>query len=105
MNNKQKSFLRRAAQREKALFQLGKANITDEFINQLNDALDKRELVKVSILQNATISDQEAEALLREQLDAEWINHIGHTLSIYRTSHVADNRELSLRVNGMRANG
>lgn len=103
MNNKQKSFLRRRAQKEKALFQLGKSNITDEFVNQLNDALDKRELVKISILQNASIADKEAEQILKEQLNAEWTNHIGHTLSIYRPSSLEENREVSYEVKRLKA--
>ncbi|MDO4670285.1 MAG: YhbY family RNA-binding protein [Aerococcus sp.] len=101
MNNKQKKLLKQAAQRQKALFQLGKANLTPEFITQIDEALNKRELVKISILQNATQPDEEVEEALISALGLEWSDHIGHTLSLFRTAKQEKNRDLSLRVKAL----
>lgn len=105
MNNKQTKLLKRAAQREKALFQMGKANLTPEFIAQIDTALNKRELVKISILPNASLSDEAVETAVVSALNIEWSNHIGHTLTFYRMAPNEKQRDLSREVQALGMKG
>ncbi|MDO4680393.1 MAG: YhbY family RNA-binding protein [Aerococcus sp.] len=98
MNNKQKKLLKRTAQEEKPIFQLGKANLTEAFMTQVDEALTKREIVKLSILQNATMADEAVEEALVDALNIQWSWHIGHTLTLYRPSQIEKNQSLSLEV-------
>ena len=52
LRGKQKRFLRAQANHLQPLFSVGKNGLTPAWLAQLSGALDKRELIKVSILQN-----------------------------------------------------
>ena len=53
MTSKQRAYLRSLANNIDAIFQVGKNGISDNFINQINDALESRELIKISVLETA----------------------------------------------------
>ena len=46
MNGKQRSYLKKLAHDLQPLFQIGKNGLTENFIEQMNQALEARELVK-----------------------------------------------------------
>lgn len=52
LTGKQKRFLRKEAHHLSPIFQVGKQGVNDNLIAQLNDVLEKRELIKINILQN-----------------------------------------------------
>src|SRR5699024_9758247 len=63
LTGKQKRYLRSEAHHLKPIFQVGKTGVNENMITQINEALEKRELIKVSILQNClddkhTVSEQ-----------------------------------------------
>ena len=53
MTSKRRAYLRSLANNIDAIFQVGKNGISDNFINQINDALEARELIKISVLETA----------------------------------------------------
>ena len=53
MTSKQRAYLRSLANTIDAIFQIGKGGISDNLISQLSDALEARELIKVSVLETA----------------------------------------------------
>lgn len=53
LTGKQKRFLRAKAHHLEPIFQVGKGGVNENMIKQINDALEARELIKVSVLQNA----------------------------------------------------
>ena len=68
LTGKQKRFLRSQAHHLTPIFQVGKGGVNDKMIKQIGEALEVRELVKVSILQNCEDDKHEvAEHLQKEQ--------------------------------------
>ena len=53
ITGKQRAYLRKMAHQLEPIFQIGKEGVTDAFIDGLNKALTKREIVKVHILETA----------------------------------------------------
>lgn len=86
INGKQRAALRSMANTLDAAFQLGKGGITPEFTAQLDDALEARELIKVSVLESADVSAKEALVILSERLRAVPVQSIGRKLVLYRRS-------------------
>ena len=49
---KEKAYLKSLAQKEKAVFQIGKEGLSDNLLTDVLNYLNKHELIKISILQN-----------------------------------------------------
>ena len=86
LNGKQRSYLKGLANTEKAITQIGKAGITESFLEQLDLALEAREIVKVSILENSLLDTKETANEVAAQLNAEFVQAIGSKFTIYRQS-------------------
>ena len=56
----ERAYLRSQANTLNAIFQLGKGGINENFIEQMNTALEARELVKISLLETCELSVKEA---------------------------------------------
>lgn len=85
--SKQRSTLRSLAQEIDPIGQIGKGGISDNMISSFSDALEKRELIKISVLNNA---DEDAKGICEElakKLHAEIVCTIGHKIVLYRYSH------------------
>lgn len=88
--SKQRSKARSIAQTIQPVTQIGKGGISDNLIAALSDALEARELIKISVLNNI---DEDAKALavsLAEQLNAEVVEVIGKKIVLYRKSSKKD---------------
>lgn len=83
LTGKQKRFLRAEAHDFSPMFQIGKNNLTIDIVDEYVDALSKRELIKVQILQNASISKKEAAQFIEEHSDITVVQIIGHVLVLY----------------------
>lgn len=90
ITTKQKCHLRSLAQKIKPVFQIGKDGITDNMKTDILAYLRKNELMKVSLLQNASITKEEACAEF-EALDIFVVQTIGRTIVLYKASDVAKN--------------
>ena len=86
ISSKQRANLRSMANTLAPIFQIGKGNINDNFIEQIDGALERRELIKISILETADITAREASDQLCEALGAEPVQCIGRKLVLYRPS-------------------
>ncbi|MGC4375956.1 ribosome assembly RNA-binding protein YhbY [Fictibacillus sp. Mic-4] len=94
LTGKQKRYLRSEAHHLNPIFQVGKGGVTENMIKQINEALEARELLKVSVLQNCE-EDREtvAEALVKGT-KAELVQIIGNTIVLYKES--VNNKEIEL---------
>ena len=68
------------------VFQIGKGNINENFVEQIDGVLETRELIKISILETADVTAREASDMLCEALGAEPVQCIGRKLVLYRAS-------------------
>ena len=78
MTTKQRSKLRSLAQNIEPVGQVGKGGLSENMISGLSDALEKRELVKITVLNNAEDDISDIAAELAEKLGAEVVCVIGH---------------------------
>ena len=84
--SKQRSKLRSIAQTIEPVGQIGKGGITNNMVEALSDVLDKRELIKITVLNN-TLDDAKTLSIeLAEKLNAEVVCVIGHKIVLYRYS-------------------
>ena len=64
MTSKQRAYLKSLAMKQEPIFQIGKASLTPEVTQAVAEALQARELIKISVLQNCMDDPREiAEAL------------------------------------------
>ncbi|MBP5308428.1 MAG: YhbY family RNA-binding protein [Clostridia bacterium] len=94
LNSKQRSNLRAIASTLEPVFQLGKASVgeeseefTEAFLSSVNDALEARELIKLTVLKNAAFSARELGDELAAKLSAECVATIGRKIILYRYSN------------------
>lgn len=84
MTTKQRAALRGMANTMEAILQVGKEGINDNLCKQAWDALEARELVKVSVQKNAPMDVREACDTLCQRVHAEPVQVIGSKFVIYR---------------------
>jgi RNA-binding protein len=86
LTGKQKRFLRSKAHHLDPIFQVGKGGVNDNMIKQITEALEARELFKVSILQNCEEDRTVVAKQLAEGAGAELVQIIGNTIVLYKES-------------------
>ncbi|MBR4110248.1 MAG: ribosome assembly RNA-binding protein YhbY [Clostridia bacterium] len=90
----QRAYLRKLAQTMSPIFQVGKNGVSDNQIEQLINALEARELIKITIL-NTTPDDKHSIAEeIADKTGAEIVHVIGNKLTIYKRS--ANNPRIEL---------
>ncbi|HLR66519.1 ribosome assembly RNA-binding protein YhbY [Virgibacillus alimentarius] len=94
LTGKQKRYLRAEANQLKPIFQVGKAGVNENMIQQIQEALEKRELIKVSILQNCLDDRGTVANQLVEHTGAELVQVIGNSIVLYKESQ--ENKQIQL---------
>ncbi|MCH3923097.1 ribosome assembly RNA-binding protein YhbY [Limosilactobacillus sp.] len=98
LRGKQKRFLRAQANHLQPIFAVGKEGLTKNWLAQLDGALDRRELIKVNILQNADVDTDELKSFIEDNTDIQVVQTIGRVLVLFKVSANKDLRNLSERV-------
>ena len=98
LRGKQKRFLRAQANHLQPIFAVGKEGLTQNWVDQLDGALDRRELIKVNILQNSDVTPKEVQHSIESQTEIQVVQIIGRVLVLFKVSANKDARELSSRV-------
>ena len=96
ITTKQRAYLRGLANKENAIFQMGKGGITDEIIKEIDIVLEKRELIKVTVLETSFMTARGACEAVCEAVGAEPVQCIGSKFVIYRMARAKDNRKIEL---------
>lgn len=86
LTGKQKRFLRKEAHHLQPIFQVGKHGVNEQMVIQIDEALEKRELIKVSVLQNCLTDKQTVATELSDQTGAEIVQIIGRQIVLYKQS-------------------
>jgi RNA-binding protein len=87
LTSKQRSKLRSIASNIEPVTQVGKFGVNDSLIESLDLAIEKRELIKVTVLENSFLEPKEAGFEIAEKLGAEFVCATGRKLVFYRKSH------------------
>jgi RNA-binding protein len=86
LTGKQKRYLRSEAHHLNPIFQVGKGGVNDHLIRHIEEALEVRELIKVSVLNNSPEEPKEVAGELAERAGAELVQVIGKTIVLYKES-------------------
>ena len=86
LTSKQRAQLRAMAQSLDTIFQIGKGGITEEICNQIYNALEARELIKLSVLENCEYTPKECANELANAVGADVVGVIGRKMILYRES-------------------
>lgn len=86
LNSKQRAALRSMAAQIQPIMQIGKGGITDNLVKTVSDALEARELIKLTVLENCDYSTRDVAEELAEATNAEVVGVIGRKVVLYRES-------------------
>lgn len=98
LRGKQKRYLRSEAHHLKPIFQIGKDGLNEVWLDEVLKALDKRELLKVNILQNSLVEVEDVKEFIENNSDAQVIQTIGNVLVLFKKSDKAENQKISVKV-------
>jgi len=98
LSSRQQKKLRSQAQTLKATFQIGKNNLTEALFAALASGLETNELIKVHLLNNATLTKAEALAALEEVLEPDYSYVIGNQLVLFKQSSNKEKRKISAKL-------
>ncbi len=94
LTSKQRAYLRGLGSKEDALFQIGKASISPTLVQAIDDCLEKRELIKVSVLKNCEDDPYELADMIAGRTRASVVSVIGKKIVLYRPNKKAPKIEL-----------
>ncbi|WHZ01810.1 ribosome assembly RNA-binding protein YhbY [Neobacillus sp. YX16] len=86
LTGKQKRYLRSKAHHLDPIFQVGKGGVNENMVKQVAEALEARELFKISVLQNCEEDKNVVAEQLAKGTDADIVQIIGNTIVLYKES-------------------
>lgn len=84
MNSKQRAYLKSLAMTMDPIFQVGKSSMTPSLTQAIGEALDARELIKVSVLQNCADDPKEIAEMVAERTRSQVVQVIGKKIVLYK---------------------
>lgn len=84
MTSKQRAYLRGLANTLQPIFQIGKSGISDNLIKQLDEALEARELIKISVLETAPDDVRNLGDEISKATNSTFVQAVGSKITLYR---------------------
>ena len=95
LNSKQRATLKSVASRTEAIFQIGKGGVGEAAVKSIGDALEARELVKISVLDNSDEDPREAAESIAAATGSDVVAVIGRKIILFRESSKPEKRAIS----------
>lgn len=86
MTSKQRAYLKGLAMNIDAIYQVGKSSLTPEITKGISEALEAREIVKISVLKNCMDDPKEIAQIVSERTKSEVVQVIGKKFILYKES-------------------
>ena len=86
LSSKQRAYLRSLSQSLETIFQIGKGGVNDEICNQVSNALEARELIKLRVLDNSGYTAKEAAEAISGATESDVVLTVGTRFVLYRES-------------------
>ena len=86
MTSKQRAYLKGLASNITPIFQVGKASLTPEIVMAVDEALEKRELIKISVLKNCFDDPNELADMVAGRTRSQVVQVIGKKIVLYKES-------------------
>lgn len=96
MTSKQRSYLKGLAMNIDPIFQIGKSSLTPEITNAITEALEARELIKITILKNCADDGTSVASILSERTHSEVVQVIGRKIVLYKQAKDETKRKIVL---------
>lgn len=94
ITSKQRAYLRGLANGEAAIMQIGKGGIGENLVKTISDALEARELIKLTVLENCIETPRDTANELANATGADVVGVIGRKIILYRES--VNNKRIEL---------
>lgn len=92
----QRSYLRKLGQELDPVVYIGKSDLTENIIREMDNLLESRELIKVKLQEGSTLDPKDAANSAAEILHAEFVQAIGKKFVIYRQAKDKEKRKILL---------
>lgn len=94
MTSKQRAYLKGLAMTMDPIVQFGKNSLTPENTAAIAEALEARELIKISVLNNCADDPREIAQMVAERTRSQVVQVIGKKIVLYKESK--DNKKIIL---------
>ncbi len=84
MTSKQRAYLKSLASNLNPIFQIGKASLTPEFTEAINEAFNTKELIKIAVLKNCADDPNEIAEVISERTHSQVVQVIGKKIVLYK---------------------
>jgi len=92
LTGKQRAYLKSLAMDMDASVYIGKNELTDNILKEVDNYLLAHEMVKVKLQENVEITPRDAANQIAEKLGAEYVQAIGRKFVLYRENK--DNKQI-----------
>lgn len=92
----QRAYLRKLAADLSPITQIGKSGVNENLIKTVSDALEARELVKLSVLETADCTARDAAEEIAAEINALVVAVIGRKIILFRRPQNPKNRRIQL---------
>lgn len=84
MTSKQRAYLKGLAMDLDPIFQVGKHSVTPENVAAIEEAFNRRELIKIAVLKNCLDDPREIAQMIAERTRSQVVQVIGKKIVLYR---------------------
>ncbi len=84
MTSKQRAYLKGLAMELDPIFQVGKNSVTPENVAAIEEAFNRRELIKIAVLKNCLDDPGEIARVIAERTHSQVVQVIGKKIVLYR---------------------
>ena len=84
MTTKQRAYLKGLAMTMEPIFQIGKGSISPSLVEAISEALEARELIKISVLKNCADDPKEQAQIVAERTRSQVVQVIGKKIVLYK---------------------
>lgn len=86
MTSKQRANLRAMASTITQSYQIGKSEISENQITAIDEQIEKRELIKISVLRASEMSAKDLAEIISTRIKAQVVAVVGSKIILYRRS-------------------
>ena len=87
MTSKQRAYLKSIAMTMDPIINIGKSSVTPELVASVDEAIEKRELIKLGVLKNCIDDPKVIAQTIAERTKSQVVQVIGKKIVLYRKNH------------------
>ena len=96
LTSKQRAYLKGLAMTIDPIFNIGKASLTPEFTESINQTFNNKELIKISVLKNCIDDPREIANVLADRTGSTVVQVIGKKIVLYKPAKDEKDRKIVL---------